>query len=57
MPMDYNNAKEPWYLQAERTWEMPQDWMINGVDTLRLYFRGEADNGTEDIWWIFARAT
>jgi hypothetical protein len=38
MPMDYYNVTEPWYSQAERTWETPQDWTTNHADTLTLYF-------------------
>jgi hypothetical protein len=40
MPMDYNNVKKPWYSEAERTWATPQDWTIDGADTLTLHFRG-----------------
>ncbi len=40
MPMDYNNANPPFYSEAERTWDEPQDWTGNGADTLTLYFRG-----------------
>jgi len=49
MPMDYNNVKKPWYSDAERTWQTPQDWAIEGADTLTLYFRGEADNGPDPL--------
>jgi len=44
MPMAYDNAASPWYSQIERSWDTPQDWTANGVDTLRLYVRGEASN-------------
>jgi hypothetical protein len=44
MPMDYSNADSPWYSEAERTWDAPQDWTINGMDTLVLYVRGAASN-------------
>jgi hypothetical protein len=40
MPLDYNNTKSPFYSEAERTWDKPQDWTVNGADTLTLYFRG-----------------
>jgi len=40
MPMDYNNVKKPWYSEAERTWATPQDWTLDGADTLTLHFRG-----------------
>jgi hypothetical protein len=50
MPMAYNNVSEPYYSEAERTWETPQDWTIDGADTLTLYLRGEADNAPEPLY-------
>jgi hypothetical protein len=50
MPMDYDNRWPPWYSEAERTWGSPQDWMIDGADTLTLYFRGEAGNSSEPLY-------
>jgi hypothetical protein len=50
MPMDYYNVTEPWYSEAERTWETPQDWTIDDADTLTLYFRGKADNGRDSLY-------
>jgi hypothetical protein len=50
MPMEYYNDTEPWYSEAERTWETPQDWTLDGTDTLRLYFRGQADNSQERLY-------
>jgi hypothetical protein len=44
MPMDYNNVKSPWYSEAEREWPAPQNWTVNGVNTLVLYIRGAAAN-------------
>ena len=32
MPMDYNNAKTPFYSEAEQTLPPLQDWTANGVD-------------------------
>ena len=45
MPLYYNNADEPYYSQTNRMWPAPQDWTINDMDTLELYFRGDSDNG------------
>ncbi len=49
MPFEYNNIKTPFYSEAERTFDTPQDWTANGIDTLSLYFRGYpagfTDNG------------
>jgi regulation of enolase protein 1 (concanavalin A-like superfamily) len=62
MPLDYNNTKSPFYSEAERTWDKPQDWTVNGADTLTLYFRGHPaafvesagtitmSGGGTDIW-------
>jgi hypothetical protein len=41
MPMDYNNIPSPWYSEAYRTWETPQDWTFAGVDTLVVFIRGQ----------------
>ncbi|MBL7186998.1 MAG: M28 family peptidase [Phycisphaerae bacterium] len=49
MPMDYNNVSGPYYSEAERTWETPQDWKVGEADTLTLCFRGEVDNDAEPL--------
>jgi len=50
MPMSYDNVKQPWFSQAERTWELSQDWTTDGADTLTLFFRGEADNDPDPLY-------
>ncbi len=40
MPLDYNNVNPPYYSEAERSFDPPQDWTISGADTLSLYVRG-----------------
>ena len=62
MPLDYNNTKSPFYSEAERTWDKPQDWTVNGADTLTVWFRGNPagfveaagvitmSGGGTDIW-------
>ncbi len=40
MPLDYNNINPPYYSEAERSFDPPQDWTTNGADTLSLYVRG-----------------
>ena len=40
MPMDFNNAKTPFYSEAEQTFSPLKDWTSNGVDTLTLWVRG-----------------
>jgi hypothetical protein len=50
MPLDYNNVISPYYSEVERTWTVPQDWAVNGVDALVLYVRGSSDNGVEPLY-------
>jgi hypothetical protein len=50
MPLYYNNTDEPYYSQTSRTWQSPQDWTLNDMDTLRLYFRGASDNGAGQLY-------
>ncbi len=63
MPFEYNNVKTPFYSEAVRTFDTPQDWTTHGADTLSLYLRGYpvafADKGNNafavtstgtDIW-------
>jgi hypothetical protein len=50
MPLGYDNVKPPWCSQAERTWELPQDWTAGGADTLTLYFRGETGNDRDPLY-------
>ncbi len=40
MPLFYSNTGVAAYSEAERTWNTPQDWTVNGADTLTLWFRG-----------------
>jgi internalin A len=50
MPLQYDNAKEPWYSQTGRTWTTPRDWTANDMDTLRLFVRGKPTNGPDDLY-------
>ncbi|MCU0917935.1 MAG: hypothetical protein MUC88_25740 [Planctomycetes bacterium] len=42
MPMEYNNIKTPYYSEAARTFDTPQDWTGSGADTFSLFYRGRA---------------
>lgn len=44
MPMTYGTGDSPNYAQADRIWTTPQDWTVNGVNTLVLYVQGLAGN-------------
>jgi hypothetical protein len=50
MPLDYNNVNAPYFSEAERVWETPQDWTVNGVDTLTIYVRGQAGNAAGRLY-------
>jgi hypothetical protein len=47
MPLYYDNSKPPFYSQADRTWEAPQNWTVGGVDTLSLQVHGQTAKFTE----------
>ncbi len=47
MPLAYDNTAAPFYSEAERTWDTPQDWTTNGADSVVLYVRGNAPGFAE----------
>jgi len=44
MRFEYENQYEPFYTEATRTFDEPQDWTIKNVTTLALNFRGDNEN-------------
>ncbi len=64
MPVEYNNVAAPFYSEAERTFDKPQDWTADGADMLTVHLRGRAmdfeilyvstppviDGKVDDIW-------
>jgi len=50
MPLDYNNVKSPFYSEAEREFSPVQNWTINGIDMLSLFFRGKGNNGAGKLY-------
>ncbi|MGE5293397.1 MAG: hypothetical protein ACM3VT_01080, partial [Solirubrobacterales bacterium] len=42
MPLIYNNAASPYYSEAERAFDTPQDWTAHGANALCVYFHGVA---------------
>ena len=40
MPLGYDNSNSPFNSEAERTWTSPQNWTLNGVNTLSLQVYG-----------------
>jgi hypothetical protein len=54
MPMDYDNSGKPFYSEAEREFAAAQDWTVNGVNTLVLYFRGNSTNDGAGLYVMVA---
>jgi len=52
MPLYYDNSATPYRSEAERTYTAPQDWTLNGVDTLVLYVRGDAANDAAPLYVV-----
>jgi hypothetical protein len=50
MPMDYNNVNPPFFSEAEREFAPVENWTINAVDTLTVYFRGNVTNGAGTLY-------
>ena len=48
MPMYYDNAVGK--SEATLTLTSNRDWTVNGVNTLTIWFRGETDNATEQMY-------
>lgn len=40
MPLYFDNSGTPFFSEAERTWTVAQDWTVNGVTDLSLWFKG-----------------
>jgi len=52
MPFDYNNANDPYYAEASRTWTTAQDWTMLGATTLTVYLRGNATNDANQPFYV-----
>jgi len=50
MPLQYDNSLAPFYSEAQRPFDSPQDWTMGGADSLRLYFHGSAANATQALY-------
>jgi len=44
LPLKYTNTSAPFYSEAERFFDAPQDWTLYGVATLTIHFRGTVGN-------------
>jgi len=52
LPMDYDNAKPPFYSEAVQEFAKAQDWTVNGVSTLVLFVRGGATNVAAPLYVV-----
>lgn len=56
MPFNYDNSVPPYYSEAYRVWETPQDWTIGGGTDLSLWLKGQSaafiedPNGRDDLY-------
>ncbi len=50
MPLAYDNSGTPFYSEADRVFDEPQDWTAGGADSVRLFVRGNATNAAEALY-------
>jgi hypothetical protein len=50
MPMEYDNARAPFFSEAQREFAPVQDWTTNGVNTLVVYVAGLLANGAGQVY-------
>jgi hypothetical protein len=50
MPMTYDNSKAPFFSETVQTFAPVQDWTAYGVDTLTVFWRGNAGNGADNLY-------
>lgn len=48
--LEYGNADAPFVSEIVRTFDEPQDWTINGFNTLRLSVYGRTGNGADQLY-------
>jgi len=54
MPLYYNNTAVPYYSEAEQTLAMAQDWTVEDVNAVSLWFRGTGGNGEAPLYVAIA---
>jgi len=52
MPLYYDNTVLPYRSEADRTWLVAENWLVEGVTDLTLYVRGEADNDAAALYVV-----
>jgi hypothetical protein len=48
MPFSYDNSLPPFYSEAYRIWETPQDWTVQRGTDLSLWLKGQSASSIED---------
>jgi len=46
MPLYYDNTETPFYSETERTWNTAQNWTRQGVQVLRIWYKGRDPSGS-----------
>jgi len=57
MPMVYDNSQKPYYSEAVQTFAPLQDWTAYGVETLSLFWRGDAANSADKVYVVVEDST
>jgi len=50
MPLAYDNGNSPFYSEADRVFDDPQDLTVGAADSLSLYFQGSATNESQPLY-------
>jgi len=57
MPMDFNNAVDPFYSQADRTWTAAQNWTAGGLNTLVIHVYSADANAISGLYVTLGDST
>ncbi|MEA3226665.1 MAG: hypothetical protein U9Q07_12010, partial [Planctomycetota bacterium] len=50
MRLEFQNQYPPYFTEATRTFDSPQDWTAHGAQTLSLFFVGEKENAEHPMY-------
>jgi len=50
MPLAYDNGNSPFYSEADRVFDEPQDLTVGAADSLSLYFQGSTTNASQPLY-------
>jgi len=57
MPVSYDNTAAPFYSEATRTFDNPQDWTKYGIRSLTLWFHGDPNNSATEQMYVKLNGT